>query len=125
MTTALQALAFSTKRRGISLRGGRVPARRGLGGDHDEDHERSMDHAHELVSIPPRMGIGKLMRQLKRKTAYKIMLEFPRVKKKCWGQQMWARGYFRRGTGNVADEMIAKCIASQTENWDDDFKVQG
>ena len=71
------------------------------------------------------MGISKLMQLLKGKTAYKVMQEFPNVKKQYWGQHMWARGYFCCSTGNVTDTMIAEYIANQTENRDDDFKVEG
>src|SRR5450759_759399 len=45
----------------------------------------SKDHVHLLVSIPPQMGISKLLQMLKGKTAYKIMLEFPHIKKHYWG----------------------------------------
>ena len=41
------------------------------------------------------------------------------------GQHMWARGYFCCSTGNVTDEIIAQYIANQTDNRDDDFKVEG
>ena len=85
----------------------------------------SKDHVHLLVSIPPQVGISKLMQYLKGKTAYKIMMEFPLIKKQYWGQHMWARGYFCCSTGNVTDESVAEYIANQTENRDDDFKVEG
>ena len=85
----------------------------------------SKDHVHLLVSIPPQVPISKLMQYLKGKTAHKIMMEFPHMKKHYWGQHMWARGYFCCSTGNVTDEMIAEYIANQTENRDDDFRVEG
>ena len=85
----------------------------------------SKDHVHLLVSIPPQVPISKLMQYLKRKTAHKIMMEFPHIKKHYLGQHMWARGYFCCSTGNVTDEMVAEYIASQNENRDDDFKVEG
>ena len=85
----------------------------------------SKDHVHLLVSIPPQQGISKLMQQLKGKTAYKIMQEFPHVKKQYWGQHMWARGYFCCSTGNVSDEMVAEYIANQSDSRDDEFRVEG
>jgi len=72
----------------------------------------SKDHVHLLVSIPPQVGISKLMQRLKGKTAYKVMQEFPHIKKHYWGQYMWARGYFCCSTGNVTDEMIAQLSPS-------------
>ena len=62
---------------------------------------------------------------LKGKTAHKIMLEFPHIKKHYWGQHMWARGYFCCSTGNVTDEIIAEYIANQQDDRNDDFKVDG
>ncbi len=85
----------------------------------------SKDHVHLLVSIPPQVSVSKMMQRLKGKTAYKVMLEFPHIKKHYWGQHMWARGYFCCSTGNITDEMIAEYIANQNENRDDDFKVDG
>ena len=85
----------------------------------------SKDHVQLLVSIPPQVGVSKLMQRLKGKTAYKVMQEFPHIKKHYWGQHMWARGYFCCSTGNVTDEMIAQYIANQNDNRDDDFKVDG
>ena len=85
----------------------------------------SKDHVHLLVSIPPQVGISKLMQYLKGKTSHKIMMEFPHIKKQYWGQHMWARGYFCCSTGNVTDEIVSEYIANQTENLDDDFKVEG
>ena len=85
----------------------------------------SKDHVHLLVSIPPQVTISRMMQWLKGKSAYKIMMEFPHMKKHYWGQHMWARGYFCCSTGNVTDEIVAEYIANQTDNRDDDFKVEG
>ena len=85
----------------------------------------SKDHVHLLLSIPPQVTISKLLQYLKGKTAHKIMMEFAHIKKQYWGQHMWARGYFCCSTGNVTDDVVAEYIANQTENRDDDFKVEG
>jgi putative transposase len=85
----------------------------------------SKDRVHLLVSIPPQVTISRLLHRLKGKTAHKIMLEFPHIKKHYWGQHMWARGYFCCSTGNVTDEIIAEYIAHQQDDRDDDFKVDG
>ena len=85
----------------------------------------SKDHVHLLVSIPPQVTISRMMQWLKGRTAYKMMMEFPHLKKQYWGQHMWARGYFCCSTGNVTDEIVAEYIANQADNRDDDFKVEG
>ena len=85
----------------------------------------SKDHVHLLVSIPPQVTISRMMQWLKGRTAYKMMMEFRHLKKHYWGQHMWARGYFCCSTGNVTDEIVAEYIANQTNDRDDDFKVEG
>ena len=85
----------------------------------------SKDHVHLLVSIPPQVTISRLLQWLKGKTAYKVMQEFPHMKKFFWGHHMWARGYFCCSSGNVTDEIIAEYIANQNEARDDDFRVDG
>jgi putative transposase len=85
----------------------------------------SKDHVHLLVSIPPQVTISRLMQWLKGKTAHKIMLEFPHIKKHYWGPHMWARGYFCCSTGNVTAEIIAEYIKNQQDDRDDDFRVDG
>jgi putative transposase len=101
---------------------------RGICGDHDVKIMKghvSKDHVHLLVSIPPQVTISRLVQWLKGKTAHKVMMEYPYIKKHYWGQHMWARGYFCCSTGNVTDEIIAQYIAHQTDDRDDDFKVDG
>jgi putative transposase len=85
----------------------------------------SRDHVHLLVSVPPRVTISRLMQQLKGKTAYKLLLEFPHLRKHFWGRHLWARGYFCCSSGNVTDEIIKQYIANQDVAREDGFKVEG
>ena len=85
----------------------------------------SKDHVHLFVSVPPRVTISKLLQQLKGKTAYKMLMEFPHLRKQFWGRHLWARGYFCCSSGNVTDEIVKQYIANQTMTRDDDFKVEG
>ena len=85
----------------------------------------SRDHVHLFVSLPPRVAISKLMQQLKGKTAYKLMMEFPPLRKTFWGKHLWARGYFCCSSGNVTDEIIKQYIANQDLTRDDDFRLEG
>ena len=101
---------------------------REISGQHDVKIMKghvSKDHVHLLVSIPPQATISRLSQWLKGKTAYKVMQEFPHMKKFFWGHHMWARGYFCCSSGNVTDEIIAEYIANQNEARDDDFRVDG
>ena len=50
--------------------------------------------------------------------------EFPELKKRYWGQHLWARGYFCATVGAVTDEMIREYIEKQTEDkYEENFKV--
>jgi len=37
------------------------------------------------------------------------------LKKRYWGQQLWARGYFAVSTGNVSSKMIEEYIVHHVE----------
>ena len=65
------------------------------------------------------------MQWLKGRAAHHLLAEFPRLKKQFWGRHLWARGYFCCSSGNVTDDAIAKYIAEQNTNVDEDFKVDG
>ena len=45
----------------------------------------SKDHVHLMVSLPPQVTISRLMQWIKGKTAHKMMLEFPPLKKGLLG----------------------------------------
>ena len=85
----------------------------------------SRDHVHLFVSVPPRVAISKLLQHLKGKSAYKLLLEFPHLRKQFWGRHLWARGYFCCSSGNVTDEIIKQYIANQDVARDDEFKLEG
>jgi putative transposase len=83
------------------------------------------DHLHLFISIPPQVTISRLVQALKGKTAYKLFQEFPHLRKKFWGQHLWARGYFCCSSGNVTDEIIKQYIEDQRHDMDKDFRVEG
>jgi putative transposase len=60
-----------------------------------------------------------------RRTAHYLLAEFPHLKKQFRGRHLWERGYFCCSSGNVTDDVIAKYIAEQNTNVDEDFKVDG
>lgn len=37
----------------------------------------------------------------------------PALAGEFWGRRLWARGYFVASSGNVSDEVIAKCVEEQ------------
>ena len=87
----------------------------------------SPDHVHLLVSIDPSVSVSTLLRQLKGKSSHLIQIEFPELKKRYWGQHLWARGYFAVSVGNVSTTMITEYIKHHFENKegkDDPFRVE-
>jgi putative transposase len=84
----------------------------------------SPDHIHMLVSAPPQLAPSKLVQYIKGRSSRRLQEEFEELRKRYWGQQLWARGYFCATVGAVDEETIKKYIESQ--QWHDDqagFKI--
>ncbi|MBC7533363.1 MAG: IS200/IS605 family transposase [Oligoflexus sp.] len=67
----------------------------------------SGDHIHMLVSCPPQLSPSKTAQLLKGRSSLKIQQEFPELKKRYWGQHIWARGYFCASSGSVSEYRLA------------------
>ena len=76
------------------------------------------DHLHLLVACPPSLSPSKLVQYLKGRSSRKLQEEFPQLRKRYWGQHLWARGYFCATVGAVDEDTIKRYIESQ--KWDDD-----
>ena len=83
------------------------------------------EHIHLLVSCPPNLSVSKLVQQLKGKTSRVLLGEHKELKKRYWGQHLWASGYFCRSVGTVTREMIKEYIESQLDEYDENFKIVG
>ena len=82
------------------------------------------DHVHMLLSIPPQLSVSKAVQYLKGKSSHKLQSEFPVLRKRYWGQHLWARGYWIASSGNVTDEVWKEYIKNQKPpEPDDDFEV--
>ena len=82
------------------------------------------EHVHMLISIPPHLSVSKAVQYLKGKSSHRLLREFPALRKRYWGQHLWARGYWVASSGNVTDEVWKKYIEDQKpEMPDDHFKV--
>ncbi len=81
-------------------------------------------HAHLLIGIPPQLSVSRAVQYLKGKSSHKMLSEFPQLRKRYWGQHLWARGYWVASSGNVTDEVWKKYIEEQKpDEPDDDFRV--
>ena len=52
-----------------------------------------------LVSVPPQLAPAKLVQYLKGRSSWMLQDEFPHLKKRYWGQHLWARGVLLRDGG--------------------------
>ncbi len=82
------------------------------------------DHVHMLVGIPPHVSVSRAVQYMKGKSSHKLLSEYARLRKRYWGQHLWARGYWVASSGNVTDEVWKEYIKQQTPHEpDDDFQV--
>ncbi len=74
--------------------------------------------------IPPQISVSRAVQYLKGKSSHKLLSEFSALRKRYWGQHLWARGYWVCTSGNVTDEVWKRYIEEQTPpEADDDFHV--
>jgi putative transposase len=64
-----------------------------------EEMEVAIDHVHLLVSFPPKLSIGEVVRIIKSISARELFLEFLRLKEALVGE-LWEDGYFARTVGD-------------------------
>ena len=84
------------------------------------------DHVHSLVLIPPpHLSVSRAVQYLKGKSSHKLLSEYSKLKKRYWGQHLWARGYWVSSSGNVTDEVWLEYIKNQKPpEPDDNFSVE-
>ena len=66
----------------------------------------SVDHVHLLIQCTPSLAPSKIVQYLKGRSSRLLQDEFQELKKKYWGQHLWARGYFCATVGSVTEETI-------------------
>ena len=81
------------------------------------------DHVHMLLSCPPTKSPSQIMQYLKGRSSKMLQEEFEELRKRYWGQHLWATGYFCRTVGAVTEEMIQAYIENQRDESNDNFKI--
>ena len=83
------------------------------------------DHVHMLVAAPPSISVSHLVQYLKGRSSRKLQMEYEDLRRRYWGQHLWARGHFCSTVGTVTDDIIKQYIEEQ--RWNDDggkgFKI--
>ncbi|MDR3669120.1 MAG: IS200/IS605 family transposase, partial [Ignavibacteriaceae bacterium] len=83
------------------------------------------DHVHMLLSCPTNIAPSKIVQYLKGRSSKLLQGEFLEIKKKYWGQHLWAVGYFCATVGTVTEETIKAYIENQDKDGVEDiFKVE-
>ena len=57
------------------------------------------------------------------RSSHMLQDEFPEIKKKYWGQHMWARGYFCGTVGAVDEETIKKYVEDQGKEEEKNYTI--
>ncbi|MCB0564812.1 MAG: IS200/IS605 family transposase [Phaeodactylibacter sp.] len=70
----------------------------------------SKDHVHMHIEYPAKRSISEIMKQFKGRSSRLLQKEFPGLKKRYWGQHLWATGYSAWSTGNITDEMVQEYL---------------
>ena len=83
----------------------------------------SKEHIHLLISCPPSISDSKIVQQLKGKTSRVLLSEYRDLRKRYWGNHLWATGYFCRSVGTVTREIIKEYIENQQDEYEENFKV--
>jgi putative transposase len=75
--------------------------------------KKQSDHLHLLLSIPPTMSVGSVIRLIKSNTSTSLKQKFPFLKKQYWGTDgIWSDGYFVSTIG-VNELTIKRYIENQ------------
>jgi putative transposase len=77
--------------------------------------EHECDHIHLLISIPPKISVGKVVGIIKANTSYGLKKKFPFLKDVYWGTDgIWSDGYFVSTVG-IDEQIIHKYIQYQRQ----------
>jgi putative transposase len=67
------------------------------------------------MEIPPHISVSQFVQKAKGRSSRKAQMEFPELKKRCWGQRFWTRGYFCTISGNITDEVILNYLKNHSK----------
>ncbi|XLP79466.1 IS200/IS605 family transposase [Mannheimia haemolytica] len=72
------------------------------------------DHVHLLVEYPPKVAISHLVNSLKGVSSRMIRKKnYPSIRKKLWGNQLWSPSYFAGSCGGAPISIIRQYIEQQ------------
>ena len=82
------------------------------------------DHAHLLVSIPPKISVSRVVNIIKSNSAKALRGKFEHLKKVYWGiSGIWSDGYFVSTVG-ITEAVIRKYIKAQGQEDNGQAKLE-
>ena len=72
----------------------------------------SIDHAHLVLSIPPKYSVSEMRGTIKGRVAIRLLKHVPEIRKKYWGRRIGLRGYFVSTIG-VNEQIIRQYVQKQ------------
>jgi len=76
------------------------------------------EHVHVVLIIPPKYAVSGIMGFLKGKLALRMFDRFPELRKRYWGQHVWARGYCVSTVG-LDEDQVRKYVRWQNKKAED------
>lgn len=70
----------------------------------------SKDHIHLHIEYAPKHSVSSIVKQLKGRSSRMLQKEFTSLKKRYWGQHLWATGYGAWSSGNITEEMVQEYL---------------
>jgi putative transposase len=75
------------------------------------DLETMPDHVHPLVSVDPRDGIHRLVKQVKPRSSRLLRQQFPHPRSRL--PTLWTNPYFAATVGGATLEVVKRCVENQ------------
>lgn len=72
-----------------------------------------LDHVHIVIQLPPSISVSKAVQLLKGLTSRMIRAELPEVKKRLWGNDFWADGFFSVTVGSCSEQTVLDYVKNQ------------
>ena len=74
------------------------------------------DHAHVLISYPPKYSISEIVRAFKTNSSRKVRIECAdEIRDKLWGNHFWSPSYFVSSTGGASLDVVKQYVENQKQ----------
>ena len=74
------------------------------------------EHAHVLISYPPKYSISEIVRAFKINSSRKVRIECAdEIRDKLWGNHFWSPSYFVSSTGGSSLDVVKQYVENQKQ----------